>query len=115
MNNDLISRKALIEDCLNRLNRFDTSAFEFENCFPYWIFHKAITEAPVVDAEPVLHGYNATPTHPSDQFVCSCCGFTCEITEIRYDADGLGEPDVYEYDCKYCPNCGARMEGENEA
>lgn len=68
-------------------------------------------EAIAVDAEPVRHGSNITYTHQSDMFMCSECGFTCEITELRYGDDGMGEPDAYEYDCKFCPNCGARMDG----
>lgn len=67
-----------------------------------------------VEVEPVRHGKNVTATHPSDMFVCSECGFTCEITELRYGDDGMGEPDAYEYDCNYCPNCGAKMDAEVE-
>lgn len=65
-----------------------------------------------IDAEPVRHGHNVTPTHHSDMFMCSECGFTCEIIELRYGDDGMSEPDAYEYDCKFCPNCGAKMDEE---
>jgi len=68
--------------------------------------------APSVDAEPVRHGQNVTYTHPSDMFICSECGFSCEITELRYD-DGMGKPDAYEYECKFCPECGAKI-GDDE-
>lgn len=46
---------------------------------------KAFETAQVVDAEPVRHGKNVTATDPHDMFVCSDCGFSCEITELRYD------------------------------
>lgn len=72
---------------------------------------RIIEHIPAVDAEPVRHGSNMTHTHPSDMFICTECGFTCEITELRYGDDGMGEPDAYEYDCKFCPNCGAKMDG----
>lgn len=46
---------------------------------------------PYADAEPVRHGENVSPAHYSDEFTCSACGFSCEITELRYDdEDGFG-------------------------
>lgn len=71
---------------------------------------RIVKYAKAVDAEPVMNGSNITYTHPSDMFICTECGFTCEITELRYDDDGMGEPDAYEYDCKFCPNCGEMIE-----
>lgn len=64
----------------------------------------------LIDADefPTRHGYNATDTHPSDQFICSLCGFSCEITEIKRD-DDFCDCDRYEYDCRFCPECGAKM------
>lgn len=97
MNNDLISRKALLEDCLNRLNRFGASAFEFENCFPYWIFHKAITEAPVVDAEPVQRG----------EWINGC---ECSVCGQAYGPVNK----TYAKNYHYCTYCGARMTERKE-
>lgn len=73
--------------------------------------------APAVDAVPVVHAENVTPTHYSDDFICGNCGFCCEITEIRHDDEddfGLGGASVYEYECKFCPDCGAKMDGGAE-
>ncbi len=70
--------------------------------------------APTIDAVPVVHAENVTPTHYSDEFVCGNCGFCCEITEIRHDDEddfGMGEASACEYECKFCPNCGAKMDG----
>lgn len=75
----------------------------------------AINNAPTIDAKPVLHGQNVSPAHYSDEFTCSACGFSCEITELRYDDEdgfGMGEATAHEYDCKFCPHCGAKMDGE---
>lgn len=63
------------------------------------------------DFAEVKHGYNATDMHPVDEFVCSVCGFICQdYTEMVYDEDG--EYTYYrECEFKYCPNCGAIMDG----
>lgn len=100
MNNDLISRSALYEDCVNQLSKFDVSAFAFKICFPYWIFHKAITEAPHIDAEPVRHGRWLNLAYDSAWTKCSECGCNWER--------GIVE------NCNmiYCPNCGAKMDAE---
>lgn len=105
LSNDLISRNALVEKLL--LKKAEPMQHGISTAIA------AVLDQPYVDVEPVRHGYNATDGHPSDQFVCSCCGFNCEITEIKCDDDKLSEPDAYEYDCKFCPNCGARMEEGN--
>jgi hypothetical protein len=76
-----------------------------------------IDDAPTIDAKPVRHGQNVSPAHYSDEFTCSACGFSCEITELRYDDEdgfGMGADTGYEYDCKFCPDCGAKMDGGAE-
>lgn len=73
-----------------------------------------VYRAPTIDAVPVVHAENVTPTHYSDEFLCGNCGFCCEITEIRHDDEydfGLGEASAHEYECKFCPDCGAKMDG----
>ena len=50
-----------------------------------------IDTAPTVDAEPVRHG-NWMGT------VCSACG----------------KSTSFYYDCDYCPNCGAKMEEQDD-
>ena len=83
----------------------------------YGRMKKAVEETPTIDAEPVRHGQNVTPTHYSDMFVCSECGFVCEITKLAYadeDHPEVGPPNAYEYDCMFCPDCGAKMDGGAE-
>lgn len=75
------------------------------------VVQAVIDEAPTIEAEPVRHGQNVTYTHPADMFVCSKCGFTCEITELRDEDEGMSAHTAYEYDCKFCPDCGAKMDG----
>ena len=81
--------------------------FAFDNCFPYWQFSKSIKEAPAADVAPVVHGEwillekNEHDYETTVEEKCSLCG--------RY---------VYRYDTElqdnYCPNCGARMDKEDE-
>ena len=64
---------------------------------------KLISEQPTVDAVPVVHGkwlWELADNGWADH-ICSVCGYT-ENTDIHV---GLG--------WRYCPNCGARMDGES--
>ena len=61
---------------------------------------RAILDAPAADVAPVVHG---RWEKQSGLYSCSECGMTCP-----YDV----QADVIEYwTCKYCPNCGAKMDG----
>ena len=77
------------------------------------VHNKEIT--PAADVVEVVHGHNKTSMHPVDEFLCSVCGFCCaDYTETKYDENG-----DYEYSCEcefdYCPNCGAKMDGERRS
>ena len=101
---EYIEREALRAEAI-RLTGGDE--FVFDNCFPYWQFSKSIKEAPAADVAPVVHGewvLVGTNEHDYETSVeekCSLCG--------RY---------VYRYDTQpqdnFCPNCGARMDKEDE-
>ncbi len=71
-----------------------------------------IDDAPTVDAVEVVHGQNVSPMHPVDEFQCSKCGLILrDWSEVKIDEDELDE-QYYEFEFKYCPNCGAKMDGE---
>ena len=52
---------------------------------------------------------NIYEMHPTDGFTCSACG----ITIIDFREERVDEEDCtaswYEYEFKYCPNCGAKV------
>lgn len=56
----------------------------------------AIKAAPTIEAEPVRRGEWVREDEYSDLWVCDQCGFAGE------------------YKDNYCPNCGARMDGDNK-
>ena len=89
-----IDANALKKEILNLLNRFDTSEYEFNNCYPYWIFSKALQDAPTLDYAPVRHGERVHEQHGFMYYLaeCSSCG------EILVS-------DNY----NYCPYCGAKF------
>ena len=67
-------------------------------------------KCPTADVAEVRHGRNVTDMHPVDEFICSECGLILrDLTETRIDEENEDEC-YFEFECKYCPNCGARMD-----
>ena len=67
---------------------------------------------PASDVQEVKHGKNLTKAHPVDEFICSECGYMTEdCTEKKYSQDG-DYCYLCEYEYKFCPNCGAKMDKE---
>ena len=91
---EYIDREALVE----RLKK--------EECDCEWLW--AILDIPAADVAPVRHGRwkkskgNERPTENGfvhdDRYVCDCCGWGC-CCETKLDFS-------------YCPNCGAKMDGD---
>ena len=51
---------------------------------------------------------NVSEMHPTDGFTCSECGITIvDYVEERVDEECTAT--YYEYEIKYCPNCGAKV------
>ena len=62
-------------------------------------FEAAILKIPSSDVAPVKHGRWGSNGIPDSMLsVCSVCGFGCGA-----------------YSFRYCPNCGAKMDGECDA
>lgn len=66
------------------------------------ILEEAVAMLPAADVAPVVHG------HWVDKWKCSACG------EISYEEAKSDEtdPNCYYVLSDYCPNCGAKMDGE---
>lgn len=97
MNNDLISRSALIREIDYWLDRFSNDLVK------YALFKKArdiITNAPT--AAPEVYGRWVYFTKETDE----CCDtWRCSVCGARFVTEfGFEEQD-------FCPNCGARMDG----
>ena len=100
---DLISRAAALNaiDCWQiDFNSMDGAKVQTD-CW------RTIKELPAVDAVQVVYGHWI---EDRTDILCSVCG-------ARYKDEIVFMPDVYvngkRYDgLKYCPNCGAKMDGE---
>jgi len=55
---------------------------------------------PVEDVAPVIHG--CWKNIGGDEWCCNCCGYV-KTTESRNDRPAY----------KFCPDCGARMDGDS--
>ena len=100
MNNDLISRKALLE-------RIKEDAPWWWQNFHSYLIVDMIKEAPAIEAEPMRHGKWLFSDY--DYFTCSVCGgqyFTG--ADSTKDAKAMLENNAY---YPYCPYCGAKMDG----
>ena len=93
---DLISRKALLE-----------KAWEADTQCGYVqvVDVGDIEDAPAVDAAPVMHGrwgeYESFPLTPSMN------GCPCSVCKTHFSPSSI-------ILMKYCPNCGAKMDGGND-
>ena len=71
------------------------------------------TIMPAADVEPVKHTKNIAQDYADcDQFVCEKCGIELQRwVSVERDEDD-GTETYQEYVFHYCPNCGAKIEGE---
>lgn len=94
MNNDLISRAALLEWLCEGCN-----GAKKVGCGSPCCDYDLIMQAPAVDAEPVRHGRWAHMG--GDEWYCTVC------TEVIHTEGSWEKPTD-----KYCHECGAKMDAE---
>ena len=69
--------------------------------------HRALKTLPSADVQPVRHGHwQITDAYPHNVY-CSECHMKCAQTHWAVWEDGSLPRN-------YCPNCGARMDGEKD-
>lgn len=69
------------------------------------------------DVVPVVRGENIGFLAESDQFICSNCGIELRgWYEVTVETNMIGDSELVgcDYAFKYCPNCGAELEGQHE-
>lgn len=67
-----------------------------------WDAHDFIDHVPTIEAEPVRHGrWIRRETVLDTECKCSVCGYK----------DFVPKHDNYWFRRKFCPNCGAKMDG----
>lgn len=74
-----------------------------------------LNDAPTVDAEPIRHGEWVLHGNDDDMgstYFCSQCNFQLDsdLFYSGYEGGKWVENNVF----KYCPNCGAKMDGERK-
>ncbi len=94
----LIDADKLIEEIKAKcIDDYEDECSECEECPLKWI-----ESAPIIEAEPVKHGkWKHVPGMNSK---CSECGRYFPVREFE------SRP----FDINYCPNCGAKMEEEDD-
>jgi hypothetical protein len=64
-----------------------------------------VEDAPTVEAVPVRHGYWVIADADKGEYLCSVCGETDTDCSDRYANHNV-------FGQSYCPNCGAKMDGD---
>ena len=111
MENDLISRSVLLQDVDRSFNAFIQGAYFSAACDAIRAKRAVIrmlNDAPAIDAEPVRHGRWIMR---GGRFRC----FECDAVALQKDEGGTGGfSHEYVYvKSSYCPNCGAKMDTED--
>lgn len=95
---DFISRQAAIDTIMGQPP---------EPHYPSW-YAAQIEKLPSVTPAPEKC-YNNSDYAECDQFVCSRCGIELQDWR-RVERDEYGDITYHEYEFRYCPNCGAKLQ-----
>ena len=90
---EYIERENLLE-----LYRMDDPVLNKNGHVPLPVIRQNIMDIPAADVAPVQHGRWVTHSDRPDSLICSVCN--CGFDMWKHDPHN------------YCPNCGAKMDGE---
>ena len=99
MNNDLIKRIAVCDMLHDEMGAWGNCADEIDALLKA---NDALWKIPAVDAVEVVHGEWVLVEYQSSQFG----------VDQEYQCSICGTPTDEEFRTRYCPNCGAKMDGE---
>ena len=112
MNNDLISRDALLKEilfcCNQEIVKYKTMRRALGNVGR--VAFDCTKNAPAVDAAPVRHGRWVSIAEPVDVGVFTCS----ECYSDRYFGDWTTTSADAAKMARYCPECGSKMDAEVE-
>ena len=80
-----------------------------------WNRRNDISALPAADVQPVIETENMATV--SDEFICKNCGiYLIDYSKVVMDEDSDGYIDKlhYEYEPKFCPECGAKIVEEDK-
>lgn len=118
MSNDLISREATLNvlkerycDCCTYYGVRCKSSLS-ENCLTYNVI-STIGIVPAVDAEPVRHGKWVYDPNANDWGIGGYICGECHVKNNNLPSGKAANPMIF-VGTKYCPNCGAKMDLEDD-
>lgn len=100
-------RRDIVLEIINTVN--DTGGFA--GYADYCVLFDEIDTMPASDVQPVTDTKNMATI--SNEFICKKCGiYIKDYIKVVMDEDNDGYVDEqhYDYEPKYCPECGAKVE-----
>lgn len=86
----------------------------FATGYDYAILTDIISDLPAADVQPVTHTENMSTVAFCDRFICKNCDLHLEDwVKVVIDPDD-GDELHYEYEFKFCPECGAKIVEEGK-
>ena len=106
---DYIDRQEVIKK-LNELDSRLMRGHYADECAGVTMANAIVQSVPAADVVPVVHGRWLNFYNDFSCAECDRCGTTFEVTDSESN-EGLW--NAFKLSYNYCPNCGAKMDGED--